>query len=207
VLLLPSLARLERGDIRDGGSLEERHDLLPLRSPELVRRTRANIFGRLRPLHTNAAIFAFAGQRDVRGHLPFDAAAVQGADVQRRLCRFHFWGWQLIIVAAALTLPLGFHAAARSTPNWSGRSTSRSRWSGWLFAINFFGTLVRRRERHMYVALVVLHRDHRHHRRVAHLQQPGGAGRSLLKSYSVYAGVQDAFMQWWYGHNAVGVFC
>ena len=159
-------------------------------------------FGRLRPLHTNAAIFAFAGNAVF--------AAVYHST--QRLCKarvfsdvlswFHFWGWQLIIVAAAVTLPTGFT---------TGKEYAELEWPidvaivvVWVaFAINFFGTLVKRRERHMYVALwfyiativtiAILHIFNS-------LEVPAGA----LKSYPVYAGVQDALMQWWYGHNAVG---
>lgn len=161
-------------------------------------------FGRLRPLHTNAAIFAFAG------NVIF--AAVYHST--QRLCKtrifsdalswFHFWGWQAIIVAAAVTLPLGYT---------SGKEYAELEWPidiaialVWVaFAVNFFGTLARRRERHMYVALwfyigtiiaiTVLHV-------LNSLEMPAGP----LKSYPVYAGVQDAFMQWWYGHNAVAFF-
>jgi cytochrome c oxidase cbb3-type subunit I/II len=159
-------------------------------------------FGRLRPLHTNAAIFAFAGNAVF--------AAIYHST--QRLCKtrifsdflswFHFWGWQLIIVGAALSLPLGYT---------SGKEYAELEWPidisiavVWVaFAINFFGTLVRRRERHMYVALwfyistvVVIPILHIFNS----LELPVGP----MKSYPVYAGVQDAFIQWWYGHNAVG---
>ncbi len=161
-------------------------------------------FGRLRPLHTNAAIFAFAGN----GFFTAIYYSLQ------RLCKarmfsdalswFHFWGWQLIIVAAAITLPLGFT---------SGKEYAELEWPidiaiavVWVvFAINFFATLAVRRERHMYVAIwfyiativtvAILHIFNS-------LAVPAG----WLKGYSIYAGVQDAFMQWWYGHNAVAFF-
>ena len=162
-------------------------------------------FGRLRPLHTNAAIFAFAGNAVF--------AAIYHST--QRLCKarmfsdafgwIHFWGWQAIIVAAALTLADGHSRRAKSTPSWSGRSTLRSRSCGWSSRSTFSARCARRRERHMYVALwfyiativtiAVLHVFNS-------LEIPAG----LLKSYPVYAGVQDAFMQWWYGHNAVGFF-
>jgi cytochrome c oxidase cbb3-type subunit I/II len=159
-------------------------------------------FGRLRPLHTNAAIFAFAANAMF--------AAVYHST--QRLCKarmfsdflswFNFWGWQLIIVAAALTLTAGFT---------SGKEYAELEWPidiaiavVWVvFAINFFGTLVRRRERHMYVALwfhiatiVTI--------AVLHIFNSLAVPAGWFKSYSLYAGVQDAFMQWWYGHNAVG---
>jgi len=162
-------------------------------------------FARLRPLHTNAAIFAFAGNAIF--------AAVYYST--QRLCKarmwsdtlswLHFWGWQAIIVAAAATLPLGITQS---------REYAELEWPidiaiavVWLlfFGVNFFMTLIRRRERHMYVALwfyiatiitvTVLHVFNNLHLAI-----------DLTKSYSVYAGVQDAFMQWWYGHNAVAFF-
>ncbi len=161
-------------------------------------------FGRLRPLHTNAAIFAFAGNAIF--------AAVYHST--QRLCKarvysdflswFHFWGWQLIIVLAAVTLPLGFTQSKEYAElEWPIDLTIAVVWVA--FGINFFGTLARRRERHMYVALwfyiatvvaiTVLHVFNS-------VELPVGP----LKSYPVYAGVQDAFMQWWYGHNAVAFF-
>ncbi len=159
-------------------------------------------FGRLRPLHTNAAIFAFAGNAVFAAIYHSTQRLCKARLFSDALGRFHFWGWQLIIVAAAVTLPAGFT---------TGKEYAELEWSidvaiavVWVvFAINFFGTLVQRRERHMYVALwfyiativtiPILHIFNS-------LAVPAGA----LKSYPVYAGVQDAFMQWWYGHNAVG---
>ncbi|MFN0137280.1 MAG: cytochrome-c oxidase, cbb3-type subunit I [Phycisphaerae bacterium] len=161
-------------------------------------------FGRLRPLHTNAAIFAFAG------NALFTAVYYS----TQRLCKTrmfsdllswsHFWGWQLIIVAAAVTLPLGIT---------SGKEYAELEWPidiaialVWvIFAINFFGTLAVRRERHLYVALwfyiatVVTVA-------VLHIFNSLALPATLTRSYSIYAGVQDAFMQWWYGHNAVAFF-
>jgi cytochrome c oxidase cbb3-type subunit I/II len=173
-----------------------------LSEPRMNLGLRWTAFGRLRPLHTNAAIFAFAGN-SVFAAIYFST---------QRLCKarmfsdwlswFHFWGWQAIIVAAAVSLPLGFT---------TGKEYAELEWPidlliavVWVaFAINFFGTLYRRRERHMYVALwfyiatvitiPILHIFNS-------LELPAG----WMKSYPVYAGVQDAFMQWWYGHNAVG---
>jgi len=162
-------------------------------------------FARLRPLHTNAAIFAFAGNTIF--------AAVYYST--QRLCkcrmwsdllgRLHFWGWQLIIVAAALTIPFGITQSKEYAElEWPIDIAIAIVWLGF-FGGNFLMTLVNRRERHMYVALwfyiativtvALLHVFN-------NLVVPVG----LFKSYSMYAGVQDALMQWWYGHNAVAFF-
>jgi cytochrome c oxidase cbb3-type subunit I/II len=162
-------------------------------------------FARLRPLHTNAAIFAFGGNAIF--------AAVYYST--QRLCkcrmwsdllgRLHFWGWQLIIVAAAVTLPLGITQSKEYAElEWPIDLAIAVVWLGF-FGGNFLMTLWNRRERHMYVALwfyiativtvTVLHVFN-------NLVVPIGLG----KSYSIYAGVQDALMQWWYGHNAVAFF-
>ena len=161
-------------------------------------------FGRLRPLHTNAVIFAFAGNAFFTGcyySLQRLCKARMFSDV---LSKFHFWGWQAIIVAAALTLPLGFTQAKEYAElEWPIDIAIAVVWVA--FAINMFGTIARRRERHLYVAIwfyiasvvtvAILHIFN-------NLSIPAGP----LKSYSIYAGVQDAFMQWWYGHNAVAFF-
>jgi cytochrome c oxidase cbb3-type subunit I/II len=161
-------------------------------------------FGRLRPLHTNAVIFAFAGNAFFTGAYYSTQRLLKTRMFSDRLSRFHFWGWQLIIVAAALTLPLGFTQAKEYAElEWPIDIAIAVVWV--VFAINFFGTIARRRERHLYVAIwfyiasivtvALLHIFN-------NLSIPAGA----LKSYSIYAGVQDAFMQWWYGHNAVAFF-
>jgi cytochrome c oxidase cbb3-type subunit I/II len=159
-------------------------------------------FGRLRPLHTNAAIFAFAGNAVFAAIYHSTQRLCKARIFSDFLSWLHFWGWQLIIVGAAVSLPLGYT---------SGKEYAELEWPidlsiavVWVaFAINFFGTIVRRRERHMYVALwfyistvVVIPILHI----VNSLELPVGP----MKSYPVYAGVQDAFIQWWYGHNAVG---
>lgn len=171
--------------------------------------------GRLRPLHTNAAIFAFAGNAIF--------AAVYYST--QRLCKArmwsdflgnaHFWGWQLIIVLAAITLPLGITQSKEYAElEWPIDLLIAVVWLV-LFGTNFFMTLVKRRERHMYVALwfyiativtvTVLHVFN--NLVVPVIGQSLTDGQTLtVKSYSVYAGVQDAFMQWWYGHNAVAFF-
>jgi len=161
-------------------------------------------FGRLRPLHTNAVIFAFAGNAIFAAVYYSTQRLLKTRMFCDKLSRIHFWGWQAIIVSAALTLPLGITA---------GKEYAELEWPidiaitlVWLvFAWNFFGTLKVRRERHLYVALwfyiatiVAI--------AVLHVFNSLAVPASLFKSYSVYAGTQDAFMQWWYGHNAVAFF-
>ncbi|MCA9299713.1 MAG: cbb3-type cytochrome c oxidase subunit I, partial [Phycisphaerales bacterium] len=177
-------------------------------------------FGRLRPLHTNAAIFAFAGNAIFAAIYYSTQRLCKTRMYSDLLGRLHFWGWQAIIVSAALTLPFGIT---------QGKEYAELEWPidlaiavVWLvfFGGNFFMTLVKRRERHMYVALwfyiativtvTVLHVFN-------NLWIPVGVYQALtegkvtsvdamMKSYPLYAGVQDAFMQWWYGHNAVAFF-
>ncbi len=161
-------------------------------------------FGRLRPLHTNAVIFAFAGNAIFAGIYYSSQRLLKARMFSDGISNFHFWGWQAIIVSAALTLPFGIT---------TGKEYAELEWPidiaiavVWVaFAVNFFGTIAKRRERHLYVALwfyiasiitvALLHIFNS-------LEVPAGP----LKSYSLYAGVQDAFMQWWYGHNAVAFF-
>jgi len=161
-------------------------------------------FGRLRPLHTNAVIFAFAGNAFFCGAYYSSQRLLKARMFSDLLSRLHFWGWQLIIVSAAITLPLGFTQAKEYAElEWPIDILIAVVWV--VFAVNFFGTIAKRRERHLYVALwfyiasiitvAILHIFN-------NLAIPAGA----LKSYSLYAGVQDAFMQWWYGHNAVAFF-
>lgn len=161
-------------------------------------------FGRLRPLHTNAVIFAFAGNAIFTGVYYSTQRLLKARMWSDALSRVHFWGWQAIIVAAALTLPMGATQAKEYAElEWPIDIMIAVVWV--VFAVNFLGTLVRRRERHIYVALwfyiasivtvALLHIFN-------NLALPVGP----LKSYSIYAGVQDAFMQWWYGHNAVAFF-
>ena len=161
-------------------------------------------FGRLRPLHTNAVIFAFAGNAFFAGAYYSSQRLLKARMFSDRMSGFHFWGWQAIIVGAALTLPLGLTQAKEYAElEWPIDLAIAVVWV--VFAVNFFGTIARRRERHLYVAIwfyiasivtvAVLHIFN-------NLSVPAGA----FKSYSLYAGVQDAFMQWWYGHNAVAFF-
>jgi cytochrome c oxidase cbb3-type subunit I/II len=161
-------------------------------------------FGRLRPLHTNAAIFAFAGNAIFAGIYHSTQRLLRTRLFSDLLSRLHFWGWQFIIVCAAITLPLGFT---------QGKEYAELEWPidilitlVWVvFAINFFGTLYRRREKHMYVAIwfyiativtVAL----------LHIINSVAIPFSFMKSYTVWAGMQDALVQWWYGHNAVAFF-
>ena len=161
-------------------------------------------FGRLRPLHTNAAIFAFAGNAVFAAVYYSSQRLLKARMWSDALSRVHFWGWQLIIVAAALTLPLGIT---------SGKEYAELEWPidlaiavVWVvFAVNFFGTVAKRRERHIYVAIwfyiatiITV--------AVLHIFNSLAIPASATRSYSIYAGVQDAFMQWWYGHNAVAFF-
>jgi cytochrome c oxidase cbb3-type subunit I/II len=161
-------------------------------------------FGRLRPLHTNAVIFAFAGNAIFAAVYYSSQRLLKARLFNDLLSRIHFWGWQLIIVSAALTLPLGITQGKEYAElEWPIDLTIAVVWI--VFAVNFFGTIARRREKHLYVALwfyiativtiTILHVFN-------NLAIPAG----LFKSYPVYSGVQDAFMQWWYGHNAVAFF-
>lgn len=162
-------------------------------------------FGRLRPLHTNAAIFAFAGNAIFAAIYYSTQRLCKTRMWSDRLSRLHFWGWQGIIVAAAVTLPLGITQSKEYAElEWPIDLAIAVVWL-FIFGGNFLMTLVNRRERHMYVALwfyiativtvALLHV-------LNNLVLPS----SWFHSYSIYAGVQDAFMQWWYGHNAVAFF-
>lgn len=161
-------------------------------------------FGRLRPLHTNAAIFAFAGNVIFAGIYYSTQRLLKTRMFSDTLGWIHFWGWQLIIVAAAVTLPLGFSQSKEYAElEWPIDIAITLIWV--VFAINFFGTLKIRREKHLYVALwfyiatiitvAILHVFNS-------IEIPVG----MLQSYPVYAGIQDALIQWWYGHNAVAFF-
>jgi cytochrome c oxidase cbb3-type subunit I/II len=161
-------------------------------------------FGRLRPLHTNAAIFAFAGNAVFAAVYYSSQRLLKARMFSDVLSRIHFWGWQAIIVSAALTLPFGITQSKEYAElEWPIDIAITVVWV--VFAVNFFGTIARRRERHLFVAIwfyiatiitvAILHIFN-------NLVVPVG----LFKSYSLYGGVQDAFMQWWYGHNAVAFF-
>jgi cytochrome c oxidase cbb3-type subunit I/II len=161
-------------------------------------------FGRLRPLHTNAIIFAFVGNCIFTGVYYSLQRLCKARMFSDKLSWIHFWGWQAVIAAAAITLLLGYT---------TGKEYAELEWPidiaitlVWVvFGINLFGTILKRREKHLYVAIwfyiatwitvAMLHI-------VNSLEIPVSA----LKSYSWYAGVQDALVQWWYGHNAVAFF-
>jgi cytochrome c oxidase cbb3-type subunit I/II len=161
-------------------------------------------FGRLRPLHTNAAIFAFCGNAIFAGIYYSHQRLLKARMFNDVLSRVHFWGWQLIIVAAALTLPFGITRGKEYAElEWPITHTITIIWV--VFAVNFFGTLFRRRERHIYVAIwfyiatiVTV--------AVLHIVNGLSLPVTATKSYSIYSGVQDALVQWWYGHNAVAFF-
>jgi cytochrome c oxidase cbb3-type subunit I/II len=161
-------------------------------------------FGRIRPLHTNAIIFAFVGNGMFAGVYYSTQRLLKGPMLSPILSWIHFWGWQLIILSAAITLPLGITTSKEYAElEWPIDIAITLVWV--VFAINFIGAIIKRRERHMYVALwfyiativtiAMLHI-------VNSLELPV----TLFKSYSIYAGVQDALVQWWYGHNAVAFF-
>mgnify|MGYP006274799789 FL=1 len=161
-------------------------------------------FGRLRPLHTNAVIFAFAGNSIFAAIYYSTQRLCKARMFSDWMSQFHFWGWQAIIVSAALTLPMGFNTSKEYAElEWPIDIAIAVVWI--VFAINFFGTLYKRREKHLYVALwfyiatiVTV--------AVLHVGNSLAVPVSALKSYPVYAGVQDALVQWWYGHNAVAFF-
>jgi cytochrome c oxidase cbb3-type subunit I/II len=161
-------------------------------------------FGRIRPLHTNAVIFAFVGNGIFAGVYYSLQRLLKARMFSDILSRINFWGWQLIIVSAVLTLPFGYT---------SGKEYAELEWPIdiaialiWVvFGWNMFGTILKRRVKHMYVAIwfyiatfVTV--------AVLHIVNSFEMPVHFLKSYSWYAGVQDALVQWWYGHNAVAFF-
>jgi cytochrome c oxidase cbb3-type subunit I/II len=161
-------------------------------------------FGRLRPLHTNAVIFAFVGNMMFAGIYYSTQRLVKARLASDFLSSLHFWGWQLIIVAAAITLPLGLTRGKEYAELiWPINIAVAGIWV--VFAVNFFWTLARRHEKSLYVAIwfyiatiitvAMLYI-------VNHLSIP----TSLTHSYPVFGGVQDGLVQWWYGHNAVAFF-
>ncbi len=166
--------------------------------------TQYGSFGRLRPLHTNAVIFAFVGNGIFVGVYYSLQRLCKARIFSDALSKIHFWGWQLIIVAAAITLPLGLSQGAEYAELiWPIDLAITVIWV--VFGWNMFGTIIKRRERHLYVAIwfyiatfVTV--------AVLHIVRSGQLPFTWLKSYSFYAGVQDALVQWWYGHNAVAFF-
>ena len=161
-------------------------------------------FGRIRPLHTNAVIFAFVGNGIYMGVYYSLQRLLKTRMYSDVLSKIHFWGWQAIILAAAITLPLGITSAHEYAElEWPIDIAIALVWI--VFGINMFGTILKRREQHLYVAIwfyiatwvtvTMLHVGN-------NIELPV----SLWKSYPVFAGVQDALVQWWYGHNAVAFF-
>ncbi len=163
-----------------------------------------NSFGRIRPLHTNAIIFAFVGNAIFAGVYYSMQRLLKTRMFSDTLSYIHFWGWQLIIVAAAITLPLGLTTTKEYAElEWPIDIAITLIWV--VFGWNMIGTIIKRRVRHMYVAIwfylatfVTV--------AVLHIFNSFELPLSAFKSYSVYAGVQDALVQWWYGHNAVAFF-
>ena len=161
-------------------------------------------FGRIRPLHTNAVIFAFVGNGVFTGIYYSLQRLCKARMFSDRLSWFNFWGWNLIIVAAAITLPLGLTTSKEYAElEWPIDIAIAVVWV--VFTINLMGTILKRRERHMYVAIwfyiataVTV--------AVLHIVNSLAIPASWFKSYSIYAGVQDALVQWWYAHNAVAFF-
>ncbi len=161
-------------------------------------------FGRIRPLHTNAVIFAFVGNGIFMGVYYSLQRLLKARMYSDLLSKIHFWGWQLIIVAAAITLPLGITSSKEYAElEWPIDIAITIIWV--VFGWNMFATILKRRERHLYVAIwfyiatfVTV--------AVLHLVNSFELPVTLFKSYSWYAGVQDALVQWWYGHNAVAFF-
>lgn len=161
-------------------------------------------FGRLRPLHTNAAIFAFAGNTIFAGIYHSSQRLLKTRMFNDTLSKLHFWGWQLIIVSAALTLPFGYTTGKEYAElEWPIDISIAVVWV--IFAVNFFGTMAKRKERHLYVAIwfyiatiITV--------AVLHIVNSLAIPVAFLKSYPIWAGIQDGLIQWWYGHNAVAFF-
>ena len=172
--------------------------------PELNLGLQFTTFGRIRPLHTNAVIFAFVGNGIFMGVYYSLQRLCKARMFSDLLSKLHFWSWQLIIVLAAVTLPLGLTTSKEYAElEWPIDILITLVWV--VFGINMIGTIMKRRERHMYVAIwfyiatfftVAM----------LHVVNSFGLPVSLFKSYSMFAGVQDALVQWWYGHNAVAFF-
>jgi cytochrome c oxidase cbb3-type subunit I/II len=161
-------------------------------------------FGRLRPIHTNAIIFAFVGNGIFTGAYYSMQRLLKTRMYSDILGKIHFWGWQLIIVAAAVTLALGFTASKEYAElQWPIDIMIAVVWV--IFGWNMFGTIAKRRVRHIYVAIwfyistVVTVA-------ILHIFNSLAIPYSMFGAYSIYAGIQDAMVQWWYGHNAVAFF-
>jgi len=172
--------------------------------PSLNFNTAATTFGRVRPVHTNAVIFAFVGNGIFMGVYYSLQRLCKARMFSDKLSKIHFWGWQSIIVFGAITLLAGYTTGKEYAElEWPLDIAITAIWV--VFGWNMFGTILKRRERHLYVAIwfyiatwVTV--------AMLHIVNSYEIPFSLLKSYSGYAGVQDALVQWWYGHNAVAFF-
>ncbi len=159
-------------------------------------------FGRLRPLHTNAVVFAFAGNISFTGIYYSMQRLLKTRMYSDLLSRLHFWGWQAIIVAAAITLPLGMTQSKEYAELiWPIDLAITVVWV--IFAVNFFGTLAIRKVRHLYVA-IWFYMSFVITIAVLHIVNSLAIPATLTRSYPIFAGMTDALVQWWYGHNAVG---
>ncbi|HMI02245.1 MAG TPA: cytochrome-c oxidase, cbb3-type subunit I [Pedobacter sp.] len=177
---------------------------MQLFKPALNMGSQYTTFGRIRPLHTNAVIFAFVGNAIFMGVYYSLQRLLKARMFSDVLSKIHFWGWQLIIVSAVITLPLGLTTSHEYAElEWPIDIAITLIWV--VFGVNMFGTIIKRREQHMYVAIwfyiatfVTV--------AVLHIINSFELPISAFKSYYLYAGVQDALVQWWYGHNAVAFF-
>src|SRR5690606_30373693 len=172
--------------------------------PEMNFLTQYTTFGRVRTVHTNAVIFAFVGNAIFMGVYYSLQRLLKARMFSDVLSKIHFWGWQLIILSAVITLPLGYTTSKEYAElEWPIDIAITLIWV--VFGWNMFGTIAKRRERHLYVGvwfyiatfLTVA---------VLHIVNSYEIPVTFMKSYSGYAGVQDALVQWWYGHNAVAFF-
>ena len=161
-------------------------------------------FGRIRPLHTNAVIFAFGGSALFATSFYVVQRTCQARLVSDTLASFMFWGWQAVIVLAAITLPLGITSAKEYAElEWPIDILITLVWIA--YGVLFFGTIMKRKTKHIYVAnwfygafIITV--------AILHIGNSMAIPVTFWKSYSAYAGTVDAMMQWWYGHNAVGFF-
>ncbi len=161
-------------------------------------------FGRLRPLHTNMVVFGFGGSALFATSYYVVQRTCHVRLFAPQLAQFTFWGWMLVIASAVITLPMGLTSSKEYAElEWPIDILIAVVWIS--YAVVFFGTIAKRRIKHIYVAnwffgsfiLTVA---------ILHIVNSAAIPASLFKSYSAYAGVQDAMIQWWYGHNAVGFF-
>lgn len=177
---------------------------LKLMIPEFLGGVAELTYGRLRPLHTNAVVFAFAGNAIFLGIYYSLPRLLKAPMWSAKLSAFNFWGWQAVIVGAALTLPLGITTSKEYAElEWFMDIAIAVVWVA--FGINMLATIFTRREKHLYVAIwfyiatfVTV--------AVLHIVNSLAVPVTMFKSYSIFAGVQDALVQWWYGHNAVAFF-